>query len=600
MPFIPDTPSDQSVPPSSGFTPDVGFAGQYRSASTPELEGILSQEQFAQQYQAAREGNVLQRVWGAATSPTLVAPVSLSGIYEDVIKPIAGIAPAKINQLIRNITEKPAFEVPAAELGSDIKTAVETARLLGTEALNIPSQTQQALEIAAERQRSNPIRNTLRLANPAFGNVLNALLPPEQASQSELNKAYEVYVQQESTKRAQARPEQQIIGDIIPGEANPDVAKGLAELVKLASPLIGAEERAATSALSKQIATTLKSPKEGLKNLTATLSARTAKATPEQQARSAFGLDEIDSAKHMPVVIKHLDEMEGGWPKGRGAAERTVKLIDDAESKAYQGREAVNQQAADRGLSVNLDEALSDARAVLNADVITPQATKEAIFNELKGIYSGSATPQRGQAVQQQLNNKFKAAYKANKLDKSDLRFQTELAIRNNVANQMDELTKLITGLDARPYAEIGSLIEVRGGLQSRIKGLKDVEADIKTGLSGRVGPDVTQPRTAAVRELVKGPRSPLRASGMELLDKAVEEAPSGFKKAPSGGSLPAGGQAARSARFNRPSAVVNDLEARIQETIKNLPPDIRKNNRLARMVAEMDVAGLSTPLGGP
>lgn len=596
MAFVPDAPAE--TPADTGFTPDVGFAGQFRAASTPELQGILTPEEFAQQYQAARDGNILQRVWGATTSPTPVAPITLSGIYEDVVKPIAGVAPAKINQLIKNLTEKPVLEVPAAELGSDIKTAVETARLLGTEALSIPSQTQQALEIAAERQRSNPIRNTLRLSNPFTGNLLNALLPPEQASQAELNKAYEVYVQQESTKRAQARPEQQIIGDIIPGEANPDVAKGVAELVKLGSPLIGLEERAAASALSKQIATTLKSPKEGLKNLTATLSARTAKATPEQQAQSAFGLDDIDSPRHMPVVIKHLDEIEGGLPKGRGAAERAVKLMDDAESKAYQGREAVNQQAADRGLSVNLDEAISDARAVLDADAITPQATKEAILNELNGIYSGAATPQRGQAVQQQLNNKFKAAYKANKLDKSDLRFQAELAIRNNVANQMDELNKLITGLDERPYSEIGSLIEVRGGLESRMQALKSVEADIKTGLSGRVGPDVTQPRTAAVRELVKGPRSPLRASGMELLDKAVEGAFSGFKKAPAGGLLSAEGQAARTARFNRPSAVVDDLEARIQETIKNLPPDIRKNNRLARMVAEMDVAGLSTPLG--
>lgn len=599
MPFIPDTPSDQSVPSSGGFTPDVGFAGQYRAASTPELEGILTQEQFEQQYQAAREGNVLQRVWDASTGPTPVAPLTLSGIYEDVVKPVAGIVPAKINQLIKNLTEKPALEVPAAELGSDIKTAVETARMLGTEALDIPSQTQQALEIAAERQRSNPIRNTLRLANPAFGNVLNALLPPEQASQAELNKAYEVYVQQESTKRAQARPEQQIIGDIIPGEANLDVAKGVKELVKLASPLIGAEERAATSALSKKIAASLKSPKEGLKNLTATLSARTAKATPEQQAQSAFGLDKVDAPQHMPVVIKHLDEVEGGLPKGRGAAERTVKLIDDAEGKAYQRREDVNQQASDRGLSVNFDEALSDAKAVLDADTITPQATKTAIFNELKGLYSGSATPQKGHTVQRQLNNKFKNDFAANKLSKSDLRFQTELAIRNNIANQMDELTKLITGVNDRPYAEIGSLIEVRGGLQSKIDALEAVESDIKTGFSGTVSPDVTRPKTAVVRELVKGPRSPLRASGMEILDKAVEGAFSGFKKAPAGGVLPAEGQAARTARFNRPASAVDDLEARIQETIKNLPPDIRKNNRLARMLAEMDVAGLSTPLGG-
>lgn len=590
MPFIPDTPSDQSVPPSSGFTPDVGFEAQYRSSAIPALAGILSPEEFAAQYiQSGEGGGVVGRLKEQIAGP-------LTGVVQTTVKPILNLVPAAYNEAITNLQTKSLPSAIASNVGTGIKSLVEAARLGGSEVLNLPTQLNQLLSTGAARAQASaidPSQNISQIIKDALesggttGGLVGALIPGR-PSQEEISRAYESYVQQRGYEQAQAQPSQQIIGEdsIIPGRVNPELAVGIKEGAKLAFPLIGAQERVAAGALAKRIVNTVLNPSQAFPKI----AARVAKPTPAQQADAAFDLNETQATEHLPVVIKNVQEITGILPKGNGAAQKALDLMDTAENKLYSNRLATNKIAKEQGLKIDLNPGLEEAKLVVNSSSKATQAEKELLINNLEDRFSKIVDPEVGHNIQKDLNSGFQSK----DLDKTSLRYQAEVKIRNYIANSMDDITRTLSGVDERPYSEIGSLIETKSGLKSKIEALKKVESEIKTGLKGQKElPTIASSRYEAARSLVKGPRSPLRRAGIEALDEAVEGAFQGFEKAPTGATLTAQDIAAGRARFTTPQSTITgaevpDLEALIEAKIKTYPKGL--DPRLARLAAEAEL----------
>lgn len=246
---------DQGVPEKSGFDP-VKFL---KERKLKEVSDILSPEEFEAQLKEGRgKSNVAERVLGELTSPA-------RSVYQRVVEPIAGIVPAGVKEAGENLRTKSLLSAIAANYGTGIKSGVESGRQIGTEVLNLPSQIQDIAELKAVQQKAHPFREALA-SSGEMGKLLEAALPERDLTQPEINKLYEQYVRNKGFEKAQAMPEQQLINEdsILPGRVNPEMAAGGRELLKLASPLLTAEGRAAALQLAQGTKQTILNPRQAI------------------------------------------------------------------------------------------------------------------------------------------------------------------------------------------------------------------------------------------------------------------------------------------------------------------------------------------------
>lgn len=327
------------------------------------------------------------------------------------------------------------------------------------------------------------------------------------------------------------------------------------------------------------------------------VAARTAPATPQQTAMAALDFELPQVERHIPIVTKHVSELVKKTPK---TADEALSFINQAEDTLYKGRTAINKQAAEQGLVAKGDQALAEAKAILDDIPTISDDAKNAIMRDLEPIYRGDKTPQQGQALQQRLNKEFDAQYANGTFDKANPLNEARLAIRDSFARQMDEINRVITGSNETPYSDIGSLIEVRGGLQTKLRKLQGAEAAAKTGIekaptAGRVSTTKAGLRSQVAKKVI----TPFQKSQLEKLDDAVQTifTPSGRRVPPRIAPTVEEIDVLRGT-YSPSQAPVQTLEQLIEQRIATYPANIRNDPRIANAVARQQLLdeGVITP----
>ena len=343
------------------------------------------------------------------------------------------------------------------------------------------------------------------------------------------------------------------------------------------------------------------------------VASRIAPATVEQTAMAALDLPKADVARHIPIVTRRVAETVGTVPK---TAEEAVNVLNKAEDALYQGRKAINEQAAQEGLVASGDKAIQAAKDKLDSIPNLLPKEKEAILNDLTERYGGDHSPQKGQEFQQRLNHELSSQYANETFDRAAPANEARVAVRDSFANQMDQISKAITGKDETPYSDIGSLIEVRDNLVKQLEKLQGKEAAAKTGIQ-KAATDIPVTKYHVIRKIEKSALGPFQKTQLEKLDAAIQKIFSEGTQAQPGAALsPEDLQAIRSGQLpvvisGQEPAVVpppnlekliakqvresgtgrSDLGSQIEEQLKTYPKSfVKKDPKLARIAAEQEL----------
>lgn len=312
---------------------------------------------------------------------------------------------------------------------------------------------------------------------------------------------------------------------------------------------------------------------------------RVAPATVEQSAMAALDFTTDQVQQHIPVVTQRVSSLIGKIPQ---TADEGVKFIDDAKQQLYDERLEVNNAATQQGLVVKGDTAVQMATEALDSIPNLKATERTAILDDIVERYSGDKTPDQGQSIQQRLNKEFEAQYENGTFDRAAPANEAKLAIRNSFAQQMDEINQAVTGQSGTPYADIGSLIEVKGSLIDKINKIKGTEAARKTGIE-KAPSRVPTTRAGVVEKAGKTILTPFRKSQLEKLDQNVQRIFSESPKQPPSFSLEQS-LVDQLRQAKTPSAASASLETQIQERIRSYPRNIRSDPALARLAAESEL----------
>lgn len=321
---------------------------------------------------------------------------------------------------------------------------------------------------------------------------------------------------------------------------------------------------------------------------------RNAPATVQQSAMAALDFTEPQVQQHIPIVTQRVQEIVKKQPKN---AQEALKFINDAENALYNERKAANTLAEEEGLVVRGNDALQAATDVLNAIPTITQRQRDEILRELTPVYRGNKSPIEGQAIQQRLNKEFKAQYENGTFDKAAPLNEAKLAIRDSFATQMDEIHKLVTGVDETPYSDIGSLIEVGGALQDKITKLSAREAATKTGIETRPS-SLPATKFQALNRARRTLLTPFQKNQLERLDDNIVKV---FKESP---TQPAGRQLTEDElnmlRYKFSVSPEETLQDQIERLVNSYPAEIRANPALARRIAEAEIIPPQAPVVPP
>lgn len=388
-------------------------------------------------------------------------------------------------------------------------------------------------------------------------------------------------------------PEYAAVGEFLPNLASLFIRgpTGVrpAQTIADVGQVVGRGVRSSTEPVIEGAKAIGRAPREIFEAAFPKVAARTAPATPQQTAMAALDFELPQVERHIPIVTKHVSELVKKTPK---TADEALSFIDQAEDTIYKSRVAINQQATEQGLVVKGDQALAEARAVLDEIPTITDDAKNAIMRDLEPIYRGDKPAQKGQSFQERLNKEFKAQYENGTFDRADPKNEARLALRDSFARQMDEINRVITGSNETPYSDIGSLIEVRGGLQTKLRKLQGAEAAAKTGIekaptAGRVSTTKAGLRSQVAKKVI----TPFQKSQLEKLDDAVQTifTPSGRRVPPRIAPTVEEIDVLRGT-YSPSQAPVQTLEQLIEQRIATYPARITNDPRVARAVARQQL----------
>lgn len=539
------------------------FASLPKTARAPLSPDQKSIQSFIQSEQA---GPLAKAVRQAGNLYNLVAePVRAIGGVTRGLAGVAGQASVDPVQAAQDLSQ----------------TAVEAG---GRTVFDLGNQINQLINRGANQIVNNPLETALALSIPGAAGVMQ--LMPRTPSDTDIAQMLTDQIQGRQVGAVKSQP---LVPEVI-GEANLPLASDLETVATTVAPFAPAARgilrsagagletlgRAATSPIQtgRAIGTS------ALEAVSPTIAARVAPATVEQSAIAALDFTPAQVQTHIPIVTQRVEQLVGKIPK---TADEAIKFMDDAENQLYKERLEVNNAAEQQGLVARGDVALTAARDTLDAIPTITQSQRTSIMDDLTKIYEGDHLPSQGQSFQQRLNKEFSAQYENGTFDRAAPMNEAKLAIRNSFADQMDQITQAITGRAETPYADIGSLIEVKGSLSDKLNRLQTSEAVRKTGIEkapGKLPTSRTQAATKAGRSIL----TPFQKTQIEKLNDNVNRIFTESSRQPP--ALPLQQSIINQIRASQsPVVVPNTLEARIQEVIKTLPREFRGPNE--RSLAE-------------
>lgn len=204
----------------------------------------------------------------------------------------------------------------------------------------------------------------------------------------------------------------------------------------------------------------------------------------------------------------------------------TIQAAKKAEQIAF--NEAVDflRSSEKEGFVMKGDEMLNSGREnvlqTYNSLSQTPEVLEDIlsrpVFNQLRGDIS----PTKGQKALRELNAEYNRF-----VDKKSPEALAYQAVRDNLADQLDDIVKLSSGKDIQPYRDYGNIIEFRSGIEGRLEAARQsagreavpVSSEPLTGaqstLRGQLLGSVTRRAGRMLRPLIK--------QGSEFVDDATE-----------------------------------------------------------------------------
>lgn len=437
-----------------------------------------------------------------------------------------------------------------------------------------------AINQLATKTANNP-ENILKALGAGIPLVQAMDLLPHTPTNEEIN---QFIADQSKARQVGAVKSQPLLPEVI-GNTDVPLANALETVGTQVAPIAAPLLRGTAGAISSPIQTVKSLGRGVVETVAPQIAARTAPATVEQSAMAALDFTKDQVQQHIPVVTQRVSEIVGKVPKTTSEA---IKFIDDAENQLYKDRLEVNNAAEKAGYVVSGDDAIQAAKDTLDSIPSMTDSQRAKIISDLEDAFKGDHTPDKGQAIQQRLNKEFSAQFENGTFDRAAPLNEAKLAIRNSVADQMDQIQKAVTGREETPYSDIGSLIEVKGSLKDKLNKLEGREAAQKTGIEARPSKlpiSKTEAATKAGRSIL----SPFQKTQIERLDQNVQRI---FSESP---------QQIRASEIPQPSlnelrsevgATVpsNTLEDQIQALIQSYPRNIRSNPFLARTIAEAEL----------
>lgn len=462
-------------------------------------------------------------------------------------------------------------------------------------AFNLGDTIRNLVEQSAAQVATNPLGVAIRAASPVASAMMN--LAPGTPSEQEIAQFVSDDLRRQQTNAVLSQP---LLPEVI-GTANLPLAGDIQTFTETVAPVLGEAGpllRGAAAGIrrgARAVTSPIQTAREVVSAVAPTVGARIAPATMEDSIISSLNLspDDIDAVvPKVPTAVERTLQVSGKVPQ---TAEEAIKAMKDARKSLYNERLEINNAAESQGLVVNGDEAVRQAEDVLNNLTTISEKQKSAILDDLKEVYSGEKKPSTGQKIQEDLNNEFSAAFANGTIDRANPAFQARLAIRDSVANQMDEIGQIVTGRAETPYSDIGNLIEVQGNLENTLNQLKVSKAAIKTGIK-KVPGRLPGSKTEAATKITRGALTPFQKTQIEKLDDNVRRVFGEQTQRPP--MLPIEEEIVnqlRSARSSAPISPEQSLEELIQQTIQDLPREMRGRNE--RAIAEAIVrSGQTSP----
>lgn len=528
------------------------------SGATPpepaKTSPIDEQEAYKQRFIKEGTKSPLQR----ALEPLVSSVQSGIGLADLIKQGVVGLGKTAVSpNALGNLQQTATEIVPRLtyETGNALREALQNP--LGT--------------IGSIGAATNPIAAALQA-------LVTPTIPP---TQSEAQTAFEnELVNREFQKQGEqgiASFGQQQLGLPVAGEANIPTAR-------LAPLVLGAGE------LAPIVRSSIKTAAAPIKRVIT----RSLPATAEQSAMAALDLTKEEVARHIPIVNQRVSEVTKAIPK---TANQALKDVNTAEASLYQDALAADKLATQQGLAPRADLIIRNVEDTLNKIPNLLPEERIALLEDAKARYTDVSTSAKGRALQQRLNKEFEAQYANETFDRAAPANEVKLAVRNSIAEQMDEIAKAVTGKDASPYSDIGSLIEFKGNLGKTLQRIEGAEARTKTGIGSAKSTNLPITKTQAAYQAKKTILTPLQKTQLEKLNQNVSKI---FRKGEKSGEAVPLSPEARQTLIQKYSPQPTppplpgetatvlpaaDLEGAIQETIQSLPKEMRGRNE--RSIAE-------------
>lgn len=324
----------------------------------------------------------------------------------------------------------------------------------------------------------------------------------------------------------------------------------------------------------------------------------------------ATGLIPDVSAEKLTEVLTQarprIIEASGGkLPK---TGKELIEAAKKAETVSLNEAKDFLKQAEDGGFVMKGDFMRERGRAevlkIYDSLADQPEVLDEILSRPVFQKLTGEVSPTQGQKSLRELNTEYERF-----LDKRSPEAVAYRAIRDELADQLDDVVKLSSGKNIQPYRDFGNIREFRSGVENRLEAARQaagreavpVTSALQPGVSaafgGRLG-------AAAARRVARLTR-PLIKQGLEFVDEAVESVVKAspkklrredlsedaiaelrqnyLRKAPVIGETPP--PLPPTAPIVPAAPVVPTLEELIQETIQSLPREMRGRNE--RAIAE-------------
>lgn len=552
-----------------------GIIVQAPQAEAPKASPTAEQEAFAQQFIQQNTQTPTQQIISALTAAPRAGLGLAKGLSEIALKGVQGVG-----SLYGEAAGQPTLADTIKNFNANAaQTALEILPRIGYELGQGAVAGFQSPETA-----TSTLRQLGAISNPIAAAIQAAVSPQAAPTESQAQQAFqESLVNEALAKQGEQgifETAQRALGGEPIGTANIDVARA----VPVVAPLAGVAPTA-VRALAAPIQRAI---------------TRTLPATVEQSAIAALDITAEEAARHIPVVNQRILEIAPKAAAPKTAAE-ALNLAKTAEASLYQDALVADKLATKQGLAPRSDLIMANVEDTLNKIPSLLPEERAALLADARARYTDVSTTAKGRALQQRLNKEFEAQYANDTFDRAAPANEVKLAVRNSIAEQMDEINKAVTGLDASPYSDIGSLIEFKGNLNKTLQNIQRAEARQKTGIGSGKSASVPTTKVQAIYQGKKSLLSPFQKTQLEKLDSNVSKIFKQGERAGEAAALDAEVQQGLVSKYSQQAppplpkaAAAPSLEAQIQATIKSLPKEMRGRNE--RAIAEAILRSQASP----